>query len=305
MENVSANTIDYAGISIDKATLISEMTTLAVQDGSNYIKINPENLPALVYYVPDSAFGPIPTANIEGADTLVATILFENCQLQWKWEIKETTIPQIINISAHENAQITIMPYSCKVNDTDTTASAWDSFTWYGNTYYQSGDYTITKVDEKGCEYTHTLHLTILTTKVNYIHENACDTYTLPNGEVVTTSGEWLIDSVFTDEGKQINILVVTMGETIRDTVTLTACNRYESSSGNVYTESGTYLDTMLQYNGCEAIITLHLTIEKCNQEESIDENEITRQPAKIIENGQLFIIRKDEKYTVLGTKLH
>lgn len=302
--NLFANTVDYAGISVDKATVISETTELAVQDGSNYIKITPENLPAIISYMPDTAFGPIPTASIEGADTLVATKQFADCQMQWVWEIKEGTTPQIVNIFARENARIIVTPYLCNVSDTDTTASAWDSFTWYGNTYYQSGDYTQNKIDEKGCPYTHTLHLTILTTTVNYIHETACDSYTLPNGQVITTSGEFLIDTTYNELGKQINILVVTMGETTRETVTLTACNQYESLSGTIYTESGTYVDTVIQYNGCEAIVTLHLTIEDCNQQEGLEDDEITRTPTKIIERGQLYIIRKNEKYTILGTKV-
>ena len=75
--------------------------------------------------------------------------------------------------------------------------------------------------------------------------------------------------------------------------------------SGTIYTESGVYQDTTLQYDGCLAIITLHLTIEDCNNDEAVDNITTPPSATKIIEDGQLYIIRKEEKYTILGTKKH
>jgi hypothetical protein len=45
----------------------------------------------------------------------------------------------------------------------DTTATACDNFTWYGNTYTMSGDYTYTLQTINGCDSVVTLHLTINT----------------------------------------------------------------------------------------------------------------------------------------------
>ena len=345
---------EQAGSTIDKATAISDTTTLSIQDGDNYIQLPAIHLPATICYLLDSAFSPIPTAITANGDTLAHTMVFNNCQMQWQWQIEAGGNMQVINIASHENAQLRVEPFVCKPSysdttavvcngiqwggawrdeageytitipkadgcdsirtlhlsfftpvNTDTTASAWDNFSWYGNTYTQSGDYTIEKIYANGCDYIHTLHLTILTTKESYTHENACNSYTLPSGEVVTTSGEWLIDTTYTAEGRTINYLVVTMGETYYGEATLTACHQYESMSGTTYTESGVYQDTTLQYDGCLAIITLHLTIEDCNNNEAVDNINTPPAATKIIEDGQLYIIRKEETYTILGTKKH
>ena len=398
---------DYAGATTNEATDINDTIDLFVQEGSNYIKIEPRHLPATIYYLPDSAFGPIPSAVLVAGDTLVAALQLADCQMQWQWEVAESAEAKVIEIAAKENARIVVCPYVCHttysdtiavvcggmewggewraqtgdytltytnaggcdsvrtlhltvnnptssdtvavvcggmewggewraqtgdytliytnaggcdsvrtlhltVNNaqpTDTAATAWDSFAWYGKTYAQTGDYTVEKIDANGCDYTHTLHLTIRTTSVQYEHVNACDSMEV-KGEMITTSGEWLMDTIYTDDGNRVlNYLVVTMGETYYGTSTLTACNQYESASGKIFTESGIYTDTVPQFDGCEAIITLHLTIENCNgsddnNDEAIEDILVHQQADKIVENGHIYILRKEEKYTILGNKI-
>ena len=397
---------DYAGATTNEATDINDTVDLFVQEGSNYIKIEPRHLPATIYYLPDSAFGPIPSAVLVAGDTLAAALQLADCQMQWQWEVAESAEAKVIEIAAKENARIVVYPYVCHttysdtiavvcggmewggewraqtgdytltytnaggcdsvrtlhltvnnptssdtiavvcggmewggewraqtgdytliytnaggcdsvrtlhltVNNaqpTDTAATAWDTFAWYGKIYAQTGDYAVEKIDANGCDYTHTLHLTIHTTSVQYEHVNACDSMEL-KGEMITTSGEWLMDTIYTDDGNRVlNYLVVTMGETYYGTSTLTACNQYESASGKIFTESGIYTDTVPQFDGCEAIITLNLTIENCNgsddNNEAIEDILVHQQADKIVENGHIYILRKEEKYTILGNKI-
>ena len=400
----SVHAADYAGATTNEATDINDTIDLFVQEGSNYIKIEPHHLPATIYYLPDSAFGPIPSAVLVAGDTLAAALQLADCQMQWQWEVAESAEAKVIEIAAKENARIVVYPYVCHttysdtiavvcggmewggewraqtgdytltytnaggcdslrtlhltvnnptssdtaavvcggmewggewraqtgdytliytnaggcdsvrtlhltVNNaqpTDTAATAWDTFAWYGKTYAQTGDYTVEKIDANGCDYTHTLHLTIHTTSVQYEHVNACDSMEV-KGEMITTSGEWLMDTIYTDDGNRVlNYLVVTMGETYYGTSTLTACNQYESASGKIFTESGIYTDTVPQFDGCEAIITLNLTIENCNgsNDEAIEDILVHQQADKIVENGHIYILRKEEKYTILGNKI-
>ena len=402
----SVHAADYAGAATNEATDINDTIDLFVQEGSNYIKIEPHHLPATIYYLPDSAFGPIPSAVLVAGDTLAAALQLADCQMQWQWEVAESAEAKVIEIAAKENARIVVYPYVCHttysdtiavvcggmewggewraqtgdytltytnaggcdslrtlhltvnnptssdtaavvcggmewggewraqtgdytliytnaggcdsvrtlhltVNNaqpTDTAATAWDTFAWYGKTYAQTGDYTVEKIDANGCDYTHTLHLTIHTTSVQYEHVNACDSMEV-KGEMITTSGEWLMDTTYTDDGNRVlNYLVVTMGETYYGTSTLTACNQYESASGKIFTESGIYTDTVPQFDGCEAIITLHLTVENCNgsgdDDEAIEDILVHQQADKIVENGHIYILRKEEKYTILGNKI-
>ena len=78
---------DYAGMTIDKATVITDTVELLVQDGDNYIKLMDRFLPATVTYLPDTAFGPFPTAILDGAETIEAVAVFEDCQAGWRWTV--------------------------------------------------------------------------------------------------------------------------------------------------------------------------------------------------------------------------
>lgn len=48
-------------------------------------------------------------------------------------------------------------------------------------------------------------------------------------------------------------------------TATVSACDSYTSLSGNVYTTSGTYVDTLLSPLGCDSVLTINLTINASN----------------------------------------
>ncbi len=45
-------------------------------------------------------------------------------------------------------------------------------------------------------------------------------------------------------------------------TISQTACSQYKSPSGNIYTISGQYRDTINNFSGCDSIITINLTIK-------------------------------------------
>jgi hypothetical protein len=46
-----------------------------------------------------------------------------------------------------------------------------------------------------------------------------------------------------------------------RGSITLTECDAYTSSTGKTWNESGTYLDTLSNSEGCDSVITYNLTI--------------------------------------------
>ncbi|MCG8698043.1 MAG: T9SS type A sorting domain-containing protein [Bacteroidales bacterium] len=46
-------------------------------------------------------------------------------------------------------------------------------------------------------------------------------------------------------------------------TRTVESCETYTAPSGKIWTESGTYTDTIPNYNGCDSIITIYLTINE------------------------------------------
>ena len=150
-----------AGITPDRATRVSAPTTLTVQSGSNYIRLESANLPATVTYVADTAFGPLPMALVMG-DTLDAQMVFDTCHMAWRWSIEQAESDKIVEIKAHENASIVVAPHVCEVTYSDTTAIlCGESFVWRGTTYIESGDYPITLVNAEGCDSIRTLKLTL------------------------------------------------------------------------------------------------------------------------------------------------
>ena len=148
-----------AGTTIDQATRVTDTTALSIQSGTNFVRLATIYLPATITYMPDTAFGPIPVAIMDG-DTIPATHFFDACAMNWAWEISRGEETKIVEISAHENATILVEPFFCPANTSTVVDDAQDSYEWYGTTYTQSGVYTHENATEY-CSWTDTLHLTI------------------------------------------------------------------------------------------------------------------------------------------------
>ena len=255
-----AHALTPAGTTADRATRVADTTMLSVQSGSNYIRIEPKNLPATVTYLPDTAFGPLPMALVTG-DTLPAVVTFryEECRMGWKWQLDKAEQAVIMEVKAHESASLSVEPLVCPDN-TDTVAEVWDSIAWYGTIYTANGDYVLERSNVHGCEWTHTLHLTVHTTSYETVTDFQCDSIVY-NGIKYTVSGEYK-DTLFTDEGNRIiTTLRLTIGHTNEAEVTVTAYEPYLSPQGKTYTENGDYTDTVSNVSGCDSVITTHLTM--------------------------------------------
>ncbi len=154
---------------------------------------------------------------------------------------------------------LTILPVSAG----DTTASACESFEWYGHTYEQSGDYdhTLEGRNIHGCDSVLTLHLTIYHATTGDTTASACEsfewygaTYTESAEPKHTFTNSHGCDSVVT---LHLTIYHATTGDT-----TATACESFEWY-GQAYEQSGEYDHTFVGGNshGCDSTVTLHLTI--------------------------------------------
>ena len=181
-------TLKPAGTTADQATRVLDTVALSVQPGGNFIRVAAANLPAVITYMPDTAFGPIPMA-IMDEDTLSARMSFQDCAMTWTWEAGRDDRSKIIEIRAHENATILVEPFFCPANTSTVVDDAQESYEWYGTTYTESGVYTHENTTEY-CSWTDTLHLTI--------HRNLKDTtiYFCPgmHEEGVVEDNGWRID---------------------------------------------------------------------------------------------------------------
>ena len=82
---------------------------------------------------------------------------------------------------------------------------------------------------------------------------------------------------------------------------TETAYDKYEWN-GIEYTESGDYVQTIPMANGCDSIVTLHLTIVSTTGMESTRTDKI--QCTTFLRDGVLYIRRGDKTYTITGQEV-
>lgn len=93
-----------------------------------------------------------------------------------------------------------------------------------------------------------------------------CDvpSYTSPLGNTLTSSGtyqETIVGGGYSGCDSVITINLALGNTSNSTTINQTACGSYTSPSGNTYTTSGTYLDTLNGFAGCDSVVTLNLSI--------------------------------------------
>ena len=161
--------------------------------------------------------------------------------------------------------------------------------------YTESGTYLDTLVAVTGCDSIVTTNLTVI--------ENATSSQT----ESICEGGEFLVGtSVYTESGTYLDTLVAVTGCDSIVTTNLTVIENATSSQTesiceggqievgtSVYTESGTYLDTLVAVTGCDSIVTTNLTVI---------ENATSSQTESICEGGQIEV--GTSVYTESGTYL-
>ncbi|MDG1333478.1 MAG: T9SS type A sorting domain-containing protein [Crocinitomicaceae bacterium] len=152
------------------------------------------------------------------------------------------------------------------------TESVCDTYTAPdGMTYTASGNYTAIIPNGVGCDSTITIDLTVNTASTTNITENICSgsSYTAPDGMIYDSTGTYtaLIQS---SAGCDSTIVIdLSVNTATSSTVSETALDSYTVPSGDeTYTQSGTYMDTILNSNGCDSIITINLTVEYTDLEE-------------------------------------
>jgi hypothetical protein len=149
------------------------------------------------------------------------------------------------------------------------TVTTCDTYTWAanGNTYTSSGTYNATLSNALGCDSLVTLNLTISNSTNSSETITTCDSYTWPtNGNTYTNSGTFyttLSNAVGCDSIVTLNL---TINNSNTGSETIAACNSYTwPTSGNTYTNSGTFYATLTNAVGCDSIVTLNLTINNSN----------------------------------------
>ena len=148
---------------------------------------------------------------------------------------------------------------------TEETATTCDSYVWNGTTYTESGDYTFTTVSSNGCDSVVTLHLTVWP-EVPVTEERATvchgETYTW-NGTSYSVSGDYslvLQDVHGCDSVVTLHLTVLPEVAVTEERATVCHGETY-TWNGTSYSVSGDYSLVLQDVNGCDSVVTLHLTV--------------------------------------------
>ena len=256
-------TLKPAGTTYDQATRVTDTTTLSVQSGENFVRVAAANLPAVITYMPDTAFGPIPMA-IMDEDTLLTRMSFHDCAMTWTWEAGRDNRSKIIEIRAHENATILVEPFFCPANTSTVVDDAQDSYEWYGTVYTESGVYTHENTTEY-CSWTDTLHLTVqhlCPANTSTVVDDAQESYEW-YGTTYTRSGVYTHENA-TEYCSWTDTLHLTVHHSCPANTSTVVDDAQESYEwyGTTYTRSGVYThENTTEY--CSWTDTLHLTIHR------------------------------------------
>jgi len=105
------------------------------------------------------------------------------------------------------------------------------------------------------------------------ITTSACDSYTTPSGQLLTSSTTFVDTIPSTNGCDSIITIFLTMNNTTANTISPTACDSYTSPSGQVYTSTATFNDTLVNGMGCDSVITVNLTINNIDTSLTLSNN--------------------------------
>jgi len=255
---VSTFALEPAGTTADRATRVMDTTSLALQSGGNFLRFEVNHLPATVMYLPDSAFGPIPSAMLMDEE-LTPTVFFSDCRMGWKWVIGASETVKIMEIKAHENASVRVEP-TILYTESTVEEEACDSFLVGDRKFIASGNYILdTTVLDNGDRQVNHLALTI---RYSTSYEQTIKSYEpYKQGEKeYAVSGDYR-DTVTNVAGcDSIIITHFTLLNTTYDSFDKTECDQF-TYHDKTYTRSGEYKDTVVAESGDRTITTINLTI--------------------------------------------
>tara|TARA_R110002050_G_scaffold109799_1_gene221296 strand:+ start:10032 stop:12986 length:2955 start_codon:yes stop_codon:yes gene_type:complete len=129
-------------------------------------------------------------------------------------------------------------------------------------TWSTPGTYTDVISNLAGCDSVITINLTLNNT-VGSISSVSCGPYTSPSGNYVWSTTGTYYDTVANSVGCDSMITInLTVNNSSTANLTIARCHSYTSPSGNyIWTNSGTFNDTIVNSVGCDSLLTIHLSI--------------------------------------------
>ncbi len=158
-------------------------------------------------------------------------------------------------------------PLTLGMNSASSIVHACSSYTWAANntTYTTNGTHTVNMANANvhGCDSSTTIQLFVHYANDLTTNATQCESFTWGvSGQTYTSSTT--IDTILTNSWgcSYHHVLNLTINNTTTHTETVQECNSYTWDLNNqAYTQTGTYIDTIPNAQGCDSIVTLNLTI--------------------------------------------
>jgi len=138
-----------------------------------------------------------------------------------------------------------------------------DIFEWNQITYNQTGVYEQVFTGINGCDSIEVLNLTINFSEIYTDTQVHCDSFEWENGVTYTESNNTAINFLQNSQGcDSIIELDLIINESYNSVFNQTVCNANSFTwNDSVYTQSGEYIYTYTNTNGCDSSLTLNLAI--------------------------------------------
>jgi type IX secretion system substrate protein/sialidase-like protein/putative serine esterase DUF676 len=145
-----------------------------------------------------------------------------------------------------------------KITSCDKLISPSGNFIWDS-----SGIYIDTLINSKGCDSLIIIDLTVFKSSSERIIVSECESYVSPSGNFLWDSTAIYYDTLKNKNGCDSLIIVdLTILKNSSNQIIVSECETYLSPSGNfLWDSTGIYLDTLINYKGCDSIIQVDLTI--------------------------------------------
>ena len=253
-KTVEVNTLPTVAISGETAFCEGGSTTLTASGAETYAWSATDN-------------GAEYTVTVAGTYTVTGTD-DNGCQNTASVEVTENALPTV-TISG-ETA-------FCEGGSTTLTASGAVTYAWSATdngaeyTVAVAGTYTVTGTDANDCQNTASIEVTAYPVAVEPAEATICESdlpYRYVNGAIDTTFDVGTPNlstfdfQLLTSHGCDSTVtLTLTIHPTTEGDTAAIACGSFDWHNYTGLTESGYYLDTLVNAAGCDSIVTLHLTI--------------------------------------------
>jgi gliding motility-associated-like protein len=141
-----------------------------------------------------------------------------------------------------------------------------ETYLFAGNTYSQTGNYSVINQTVNGCDSISNLNLTVNPIYTETVNQSICQGETVNfEGTSYSAAGTYQVTLNSSQGCDSVRILNLTVLNTSSSTLNVVECGQYSWNSQN-YTTSGSYTFTTLNNNGCDSVAQLNLTIHPINQ---------------------------------------